>query len=203
MKVVGKILSYLWVIAFGTFFILNFVPSDQLPEIAIEYRSQFWALLESFLSSSWFFVFFIFMWVFVAFQLAKDSGWKMLAEKYSLHYIEPTFSKFSTGSGYIGKTSHNGILKICVDNSGLYLKTMFPFNFGHKPMLIPWSDVAELTDEKALVPEKTPKLLRVIAEKITRKVYKRVVLDTFPDQKIIVHWEDRFNESIPSNLQKI
>lgn len=202
MKTIGKILSGLWVISFGTFFVLSFIANDKLPGFAIEYRNQFRDLLEAFLKSPWFIVVFIAMWFFVAIQLAKKSGWKNLAEQYSRHYVAPVTTSFSRGSGYIGKTSYNGVLRVCADSLGLYLKIMFPFSFGHKPLLIPWSDIKNVTDEKALVPEKTPKILRKIAELLTRSKYMKIELKSYPDQKLVVHWDKRFNDlSILSNLR--
>jgi len=202
MKTIGKILNGLWVISFGSFFVLSFIANDKLPNFAIEYRNQFRALLDAFLKSPWFLVVFITMWLLVAFHLAKKSGWKNLAEQYSLHYVAPVKSSFSKGSGYIGSISYNGVLKVYADSLGLYLKIMFPFSFGHKALIIPWSDIKTVTDEKALVPEKTPKILRKIAELVTRASYKKVVLKSYPDQRLVIHWDKRFNGLlILSNLR--
>ena len=194
MKTVGKILGGLWVISFGIFFLLNFISENKLPEYAIEYRNLFRASLEAFLKSPWFLVVFIAMWFFVVIHLAKKSGWKGLAELYSGDYVSPIMSNFSRGSGYIGKISYNGILKVCADSVGLYIKVIFPFSFGHKPLLIPWRDIKNVVDEKALVSDKTPKILRKVAELFTRAKYKRIELKTYPDQKLVIPWDKRFND---------
>jgi hypothetical protein len=142
------------------------------------------------------------MWIFVMHILAKKSGWKKLADHYSKNYAPPLTSKFLRGSGYIGNVSYNGVLKVCVDTLGIYLKMMFPFNIGHKPLLIPWHDVEDLTGKEALVPEKTPRFLRKIAEMFSWNEYKRVNLKPHPDQNLVIHWNKRFDQTQSTSNSK-
>lgn len=200
MKLIGRLIGLIWVVAFGSFMVLHFLPKENQPVLAIEYAVKFEEYLQGFLSSIWFFVFFVAMWVFVSFKLGKDSGWKNLAKYFSAAYADPKNSKFVSGSGYIGTVSHNGMLKVCADEAGFYIKAMFPFNFGHKPLLIPWDEMSYLKLEKALTSNKAPDFVKSIAALFTRKKYMRIELHNFPDQNILIHWEDGFSEYVPHSL---
>lgn len=203
MNKLGNIIGFIWFIAFGSFFVMNFISKEKLPSEALQYKEQFKGLLESFLSSPLFFVFFIGMSLFVMTKLAKDSGWKSLAALYSLNYSSPINNKFITGSGYVGTVSHNGVLKICADDLGIYLKTMFPFSFGYKPILIPWCDIESIKEESALIPEKSPKILKALARKVTMRTYRKLKLVQTPDQYLVIQWHEDFDRHIPSGKQNV
>ncbi len=142
------------------------------------------------------------MWIFVLFKLGKDSGWKDLAKYFANNYAKPNNSRFVSGSGYIGKVSHNGMLKVCADEVGFYIKAMFPFSFGHNPLLIPWSEISLLKKESALVSNKTPDFIRKLAASFTRKKYMKIQLQNHPEQNIVIHWEDDFNQFVPPSVSR-
>ena len=202
MRVIGRFLGLVWFIAFGGFVILNFMPNEDKPELATIYAEKFEAFLQWFLSPLLVFCFFIAMWRFVSFKLGKDSGWKNLATVFAENYVGPSNSKFVTGSGYIGNISHNGMLKVSADEVGFYIKAMFPFSFGHKPLQIPWNEISCLKEEKALVSSNTPNLIKSIAASFTRKKYMKIELQAHPDQNIVIHWEDEFNKYVPSTVHR-
>ena len=202
MKLAGRLLNITWVVAFGAFMVLSFLPRDQKSDMAMNYVAKFEELLRMFLTSPWFFVFFIGMRVYVSFRLGNDSGWIKLASYFSRDYNEPQNSKFRSGSGYIGSVSHNGMLKVCAGNLGLYIKVMLPFRIAHDPLFIPWSEIQLLKTEDALVSNKTPALIRKVAAYITRTKYMKVVLCNHPDHNMVVHWHDDFNDFIPSSITR-
>ncbi len=77
---------------------------------------------------------------------------------------------------------------------------IFPFSFGHKPLFIPWREISAVVEEKALVPDNTPKFLRKIAEIFTRAKYKRIELVSHSEQRLIINWDKKFDDlSLPPN----
>ena len=120
MKAAIKIISYLWVLAFSTFFVTilyaNFV--GPLPLALSDYISTFQWALEAFLSSWLFGVFFIVGWFVVSFQMSQKSGWGKIAKHYKCTSQQPdTLKKFYMGSGRVGSIAHNNMLRI--DGEGL------------------------------------------------------------------------------------
>jgi len=202
MKAIGKILGIVWFIAFGGFIVLKFLPNEDKSEFAINYAEKFEEYLQWFLSSPLFFVLFIAMWLFVSFRLGKDSGWTKLAEAYSKSYVEPANSKFVTGSAYIGKVSHNRMLKVAADEAGFYIKAIFPFKFGHKSLQIPWSEIASLKEEEALVSPNTPGIVKNFVSSFTRKKHMKIELRAYPEQNLVIHWEHCFNEYVPVSVAR-
>ena len=143
MKIVFRFFGLIWAIAFFTFvaLLLYSGTGGEIPSIAKQYVSNFHHFLESFLTSQWFFVVFAVGWFGVSYTLGKVSGWQNLAKKYGDNSQGSTAVKFYTGNGYIGKSRHNGILRVAADNQGVYLRVLFPFKFGHKNLFIPWCDI--------------------------------------------------------------
>ena len=128
MKYLFKFLSAIWSLFILSFVGLWFYTSDggELPPIAQDYLITFQRFIEGFLSSEWFFVFFVVMWFIASFAIAAQSGWKNLAKYYGDERTT-AHQGFKTGSGYIGKAKLKGILKVAADHSGLYLRIILPF----------------------------------------------------------------------------
>ncbi len=197
MKTLGKLFSAIWFIAFALFFAQSFVPSDKKPELVNEYANHFLHFIEAFLSSYWFIIIFFTMSIFVVVQMGKDSGWMDLSDHFSRNYVTPKNSKFIRGNGYIGNISHNGILRVYVDELGIYLKVIFFFNIGHKPLMIPWEKISYLQPEQTLVSKKTPKILKKLATSFSQRKYMQIQLLDIPDQYIVIQWDETFNHFIP------
>ena len=173
----------------------------ELPNFALQYVSSFNKLLESFLTSSWFFVVFVFGWFGVSYSLGKESGWQNLAKHYSQSIQIDRNAKFNTGNGYIGKTRHNGILRVYGNKKGLFLKVFFLFKFGHKDLFIPWHDISSITLDKGLFSSKTPKLLKRLGESISKNSYLNIILNEFPEQRLTIQHFDELNNEIPLHLR--
>jgi len=62
-------------------------------------------------------------------------------------YRAKASSFFTSSSGYIGKGSYGGMLKICAHKVGLYLTAMFLFGFSHKRLLMPGTESSMLNEE--------------------------------------------------------
>jgi len=89
--------------------------------------------------------FFVVMWVFINIVLAKLSGWMELAKNYrSTKEFEG--ERWNMRWAKINFVDYKGCINFGSNRNGLYMSVIFPFNFGSKPLLIPWIDI--LTIEK-------------------------------------------------------
>ncbi len=89
---------------------------------------------------------FIGVWKFVCFLLSRASGWSRLA----IHYrARSTFSgtQWASQSGRVGWVSYKSILILGANADGLYMAVSSIFRTGHRPLLIPWSDITT-TEQK-------------------------------------------------------
>ena len=191
MKLIGKIVGFIWMGIFLTFFIVSISGRNTFPPVFIEFSIWFRSI---------FLVVFFVGWFGVNYKQAKDSGWKDLASIYAYNFKEPDSIKFYSGSGYIGKIINNRILRVSVTKEGIFIKKMFIFSIGHKPIFIPWGEVSGVLTKKSLLPGKTPKIIRKIAEFFLKKVYKEIKLKKFPHQYLIINWVLEFDKDIPVNL---
>ncbi len=150
MKIVLKFIGLIWAVRFFSFFILSFYSGMGVKYLlSLKSIINFQGLLESFLTSQWFFIVFAAGWFGVSYLLGKESGWQNLAKKYGKNKDENPDENFQAGNGYIGKTRHNGILKVAVNNKGLYLRVLFPFKFGHKNLVLP-CEIFQLLHQKVV-----------------------------------------------------
>lgn len=83
---------------------------------------------------------FIALWLIICLALAKISGWSQLAKIY------PCKEKFSGSKSYFSTICINGanyinVVTIGVNQTHFYLKLMFIFSFGSKPLLIPYTAI--------------------------------------------------------------
>lgn len=90
-------------------------------------------------------VFFVGLWVFVLFLIARLGGWSRLAEYYQTQTrFEGQIWRFR--SGRFRWASYNGCLTLGANDRGLYLAVFPLFRVGHPPLFIPWYDIT--TEEK-------------------------------------------------------
>jgi len=204
MKIVLKFIGLIWAVSFFSFFILSFYSGTggEIPPIAQEYVINFQDLLESFLTSHWFFIVFVAGWFGVSYTLGKESGWQNLAKKYGNNKYDNPDENFQTGNGYIGKTRHNGILKVAANSKGVYLRVLFPFKFGHKNLFIPWQDIEAITSESGLFSNKTPSFLKRVGKLISGTEYLNIKLHQFPEQRLTIQSTEQLLSFIPKNIKK-
>ena len=88
-----------------------------------------------------FLVFFVGMWLLILNVLAAIGGWRSLAASYAFDApIEG--ESFSLRSANIGPVNYGSCLRFTASRSGLVMSILFPFRPGHRPLFIPWEDVA-------------------------------------------------------------
>jgi hypothetical protein len=204
MKIVLKFLGFIWTIAFVSFFVLSLYSGSggKIPPIAKEYIVSFQHLSEQFLTSYWFSVVFVTGWFGVSYTLGKQSGWQKLAKEYGNNQQKNSVVKFHTGNGYVGKISHNGILRVAGNKSGLYLSVIFPFKFGHKNLFIPWADISVITLESGLFADKTPDVLKKFGKLLTKNEYLNIKFHKFPEQRLMIQSFQELTGLIPNYLER-
>jgi hypothetical protein len=84
--------------------------------------------------------FFAGMWVAIGFILATTGGWQTVAAHYPLvGDAPPPVQRF--GAAEFGLAAYNGVLRLAADQRGLYFAVIWLFRAGHRPFVVPWSDV--------------------------------------------------------------
>ena len=96
----------------------------------------------------WFIPFFIAMFVVISFVISK-MGWSRLAEEFK---TDNKFDGKRVGliSATINSCNYKNIIVLKYNQYGIFLKTVFPFNLFHPPILIPWNEIKEVRDGKLL-----------------------------------------------------
>jgi len=203
MKAAIKIISYLWVLAFSTFFVTilyaNFV--GPLPLALSDYISTFQWALEAFLSSWLFGVFFIVGWFVVSFQMSQKSGWGKIAKHYKCTSQQPdTLKKFYMGSGRVGSIAHNNMLRVAASESGITLKVFFMFRLGHPCLQIPWQGIQSIDIHNSLTDKDKNPLLYAISSKLSWSKYAKILLKELPEQNLIIPWKEEFGSQVPNSV---
>jgi len=204
MKIFFKFIGLILAISFLSYLALSLYSGTggEIPAIAKQYVSTFRHLLDSFLTSHWFFVVFSAGWLGVSYTLGKESGWQNLAKKHSYKSQSDTPKTFYTGNGYIGNIRYNGILQISANNRGIYLRIFFPFRFGHKKLFLTWRDIASITLENGLFSDKTPGFLKKIGKSLSKTEYLDIKLNQFPEQRLTIQSFDKIRGLIPQNIKR-
>lgn len=90
------------------------------------------------------------MFFIVLAPMAITDGWWELGKKYP---APPRFAggtRFRMQSASLGWANYKNILTIRVAPDGLFLALPFPFNFLHRPLLLPWSAVTNPQSRRIL-----------------------------------------------------
>jgi hypothetical protein len=108
----------------------------------------------------WLLLFFPFMWFGTLAFVALIGGWVGLAERFATRErpAGDAFAMQSVSLSMFG--SYNGAVDVTVGPAGVHLVPMFLFRFGHKPLLIPWTAVAECAQSGSWLWKKTMLVLR-------------------------------------------
>jgi hypothetical protein len=84
------------------------------------------------------FVAFGVFWVFVIHLVAYGSGWKRAAEQLAMQeWDEFPDDKITYGSLQIGSSNYTNSMTIAINDMGIYLRPIWIFRMGHKPLFIP------------------------------------------------------------------
>ncbi len=93
-----------------------------------------------------FLIVFPLFWSAVVFLISRFSGWSGMAA----HFAIPPDKKVTGDSfGWSSVqfnlfTSYSGCVDIVVSRQGLYLRPVWPFRFGHEPLLVPWTAIEDV-----------------------------------------------------------
>ena len=92
------------------------------------------------------FIFFAF-WCTITFIISRF-GWSAAAKRFPAS-LKPEGKAFRTPATFFRYGSHySSCVKATPSEQGLYLTVEFLFALGHRPMLIPWSAVAKISEHE-------------------------------------------------------
>jgi hypothetical protein len=99
-------------------------------------------------------VFFILLWILIAFMISQTSRWSRLATKYKTTYTPPKTEIIKNQRIKMGTARYNSIINIHFSDKGIYLAISKSFNLFHPPslilnlfhppLLIPWSNITNV-----------------------------------------------------------
>ncbi|UOR03853.1 hypothetical protein MUN82_12940 [Hymenobacter aerilatus] len=92
---------------------------------------------------------FIGFWCVVC-KLISFFGWYQLSTQFQVAEEEIADSQFQLHQAKLGFARYNGVIKAAASASGLSLSVVFLFRVGHPPLLIPWSCIERLEEQKFL-----------------------------------------------------
>ena len=83
----------------------------------------------------------VIFWVVFDFLIARASGWRTLALVYPavLAFVGQRYRFCSVG--FRRGTYYRGCVTFGTCPEGLFVAVFFPFQFGHPPIFVPWSDL--------------------------------------------------------------
>ncbi len=88
-----------------------------------------------------FVAFFVALWCFVLWLISWVSGWRRLADRFGAT-VEYGGDIVTFVSARIGLANYNGTLTVGASDQGLYLVPIRIFRPFHRPLLIPWIEIA-------------------------------------------------------------
>lgn len=97
----------------------------------------------------WFLIGFVVIGLAVMFLIAMLGDWDILARNFRAHH-KPGGAFYYMQSVGIGTSSYRNMLTVGITSEGLYLAVFFPFRLFHPPLLIPWSEITEVHENKFL-----------------------------------------------------
>ncbi len=96
----------------------------------------------------WFLPFFAFVWLAMNVVLAFSSGWISLAKSFRAQTSLPP-ERFRFASASIGRhwfpVGYGNCLTISVSSHGIGFAAALPFRFLSPPLLIPWSQISQVS----------------------------------------------------------
>ncbi len=82
-------------------------------------------------------------WLSVVWMIGQFGAWNQFAQRYGTERGKPTGNDFRWKSVRFGWLSnYSNSVDITISFEGIYLRPISFFRIGHKPLLIPWDDVA-------------------------------------------------------------
>jgi len=93
------------------------------------------------------------MWLMVARRVARN-GWTDLVSKHRAQSA-PLGKKIGSVSGWFPRSSYSSTLTVWIAPDGLFIRPVLLFRAFHPTLLIPWSSVASVSEEKKLLSKLT------------------------------------------------
>jgi hypothetical protein len=89
-------------------------------------------------------------WTSVCFLISR-LGWAPFARSYasSVTPSGPAFSASHASFGH-GFDSYRNVLRVSFMPQGIHVRTIFPFQIGHRPMLLPWQGLVSAEVKRTL-----------------------------------------------------
>ena len=97
-----------------------------------------------------FVTFFLALWCFILWLAAWASGWRRMAERFGTTF-EFGGEVVSFASARIGIANYSGVLIVGANDQGLYLVPIRIYRLFHRPLLIPWTELAADARESAIL----------------------------------------------------
>jgi hypothetical protein len=92
---------------------------------------------------------FVALWSLITALLSLASGWPVLAREYRAG-SRPSGVRLNGQVFRIGSVPERNVTCLVIAESGLYLRTLWPFRIFRPPLLIPWPAIKRLRSEKVL-----------------------------------------------------
>lgn len=87
-------------------------------------------------------VVFVTLWVAIVWILSVLGGWSAVADRHAATG-RPDGPTFGGVNAMFGLVSYSYVLTVVVATEGLYVETQRFFRIGHRPLLIPWSEIRD------------------------------------------------------------
>jgi len=86
-------------------------------------------------------LFFLGMWILIAYWIALMGGWRLLAKRFRLQgpFLGQKWHMQSAGMRWL--TNYNGALTIGADTTGLFIVPIFFFRVWHPALFVPWAEI--------------------------------------------------------------
>jgi hypothetical protein len=126
---------------------------------------------------------FIGFWFFVCWLISLLGGWGRVAKRFP-RTILPTGQRFDMESGSVGLVNYNNCLTIHVSERGIDFAVWPIFAIGHKPVLIPWTELNNLEVKRFLwykfvrIDVGTPKISTITVSEKVFSAFKNMLVSS-------------------------
>lgn len=93
----------------------------------------------------------VFIVIFVVAVIGlHNKGWRNLQERYLFTSNDFNGEKVNIRKITIEGVGYQNMVRIKTSANGMYMRNSFPISFISKPLMIPWSEITDVQDKKAL-----------------------------------------------------
>jgi hypothetical protein len=121
---------------------------------------------------------FVALWSLITALLGLASGWPVLAREYRAG-SRPSGVRLNGQVFRVGPVPERNVTCLAISESGLYLRTLWPFRIFRPPLLIPWPAIKRVRSDRMLwqlryVIETDSSIPIVISKKAFAAIYPHV-----------------------------